>query len=124
MTIVIKTDYVDRDGDLITHEAMAKAIPMFMKFPIVSKNFESGKAIGKVVSILDVKDKDFVATIELTDEGMEWINTKIRDNGLRPGFMVINESVVEENGKKIRIYNEIDLIELSLVDERKCQKSE
>lgn len=105
----------DAHGEVVTTEAMAKAIDGYMRFPAVREMHDATKAAGRALemSIGDAGETNIVAHV--VDP---LAITKVKAQ-VYAGFS-IGGRVTKRSGQDRTIIDELDLVEVSLVDRPSC----
>jgi phage head maturation protease len=105
----------DAHGEIVTADAMTKAIADYMKFPAVREMHDTTKAAGRGIEISVDGDgqTQFVAHV------VDPIAVQKVKHGVYPGFS-IGGRVKKRNAQDHTIIQEIDLMEISLVDRPSC----
>ena len=108
----------DAHGEIVTAQAMSKAIADYMRFPAVREMHDATKAAGRCLEIsLDDNERTaFVAHI------VDPIAVKKVRNGVYSGFS-IGGRVKQRNPHDPTIIQEIALTEVSLVDRPSCPEA-
>ena len=105
---IASSEAVDADGEVITADAMRKAIPAFMQAPAV-REMHDNIAAGKVLSAFVDDDGNTHVRAKIVDQGTV---QKIKDKVLR-GFSIFGKAIKRE-GKKITelLLKTIDVVDL------------
>lgn len=124
ITAVASREMIDRDGEIVSLAALKKAMPGYMENPVIlsghAHRLEDGRSpvVGKVVEYHFTKI-DLIITVEFstTDLAEEfWI--LYRDKFQRAfsiGFRGIQVEDRNIDGKRARVFTEIELYEISVV---------
>ncbi len=110
---------VDYEGDLVTLDAMRKGLAFFTNHPVVFWNHEiKNKPIGKVVSA-NVDDKGLWVEVEFAEgsEEADEVYNLVQQDVLRHFSLhwMGNYHTEEAEGKTIRVWDDMDILEISLV---------
>lgn len=108
----------DSHGEIVTSQAMAKAIEEYMRFPAVRAMHRSDNAAGRCleINIDDDERTAFVAHI-VDDDAVKKVKA-----GVYRGFS-IGGRIKKRNPQDPSIIQEIDLREVSLVDRPSCPEA-
>ncbi len=110
---------VDYEGDLVTLEAMQKGLGFFSNHPVVFWNHEvKSKPIGKVTSA-SVDDKGLWVEVEFADgsEEADEVYNLVQQDVLRHFSLHWwgDYHVEERDAKSVRVWDDMDIIEISVV---------
>lgn len=124
ITAVASREIVDRDGEIVSLSALKAAIKGYMANPVIlaghSHRLQDGKSpvVGKVIDHR-FEGKDLLITVEFADTplGLEYWGL-YRDKFQRAfsiGFRGIETRDDFVDGKRVRVYTQIELYEISCV---------
>lgn len=103
---IISDEIVDRDGEIVTAEAMKNALDKYMQFANI-REMHQPVAIGKTLEIWQEDKKTLIKAKIVAEEAIKKIKNKVL-MGFSIGFKVL---------KKVEnIFTEIEIFEISAVD--------
>lgn len=111
---IASTESPDKQGDIITAEAMRKALPEYLKFPTIREMHQSTSAAGTALAV-EVDEENITKLEALV---VDPVAIKKIQTGTYRGFS-IGGSIPKDGGrdpKNKRIVRKINLTEISLVD--------
>ncbi len=125
ITAVASTSSIDRHGEIVLPEAFKESLPIFMKNPVVlaahQHRLEDGRSpvVANVVSASVTKGGlevtlEFHALTPLSEEYWQLYSQK-KQKALSIGFISLEGSYEQQNGKSIYIHKKVELIEISCV---------
>ncbi len=125
ITALASAGTLDRDNEIILPEAFKEMLPVYMKNPVVITTHQhrlqtgSSSVIGNVVRAwIDRQGLwvviEFVAGTALGDEYWLLYSTK-KQRAFSVGFIPIEHTYEERDGKQVWVYTKIELLEISCV---------
>lgn len=124
ITAAVSSESIDRDGDIVTAEAMAAAMPEFMKNPVIlcshKHKLESGQSsvVGRVVRWWQ-RDKKTLCEIQFASTPLGEEYWQLYQGKFQRAFSIgFNTKKHEQrliDGKSISVITEIELYEISAV---------
>lgn len=106
---IASSESVDADGEVILSQAIADAIPDYMKFGAV-REMHNNSACGTALSMMVVNDKTMFEALVVDPIAVKKINT-----GVYKGFS-IGGKITKRNEVNKNIIEGLKLVEVSLVD--------
>lgn len=124
ITGVASSEIIDRDGEIVSIEAIKRAVPAYMQNPVIlaahKHRTDSGRSpvVGSVVAY-KFQRKDFIITVQFADTelGREYweLYKNKHQRAFSMGFGVKDSKSEIRNGKTVRVITSIELYEISCV---------
>ncbi len=121
---IASTPAIDRDGEIISIEALKAALPGYLRNPVIlaSHTHKTGNGdspvVGKCIAAR-VDSQGLHVTIEFADTDLGQQYWKLYQDKFQRafsiGFMPIRSEEQTVNGKRVRVFTEIELLEISCV---------
>ncbi len=125
ITALASTGTIDRDDEIIEPQAFKELLPVYMKNPVVITSHQhrlqtgNSSVIGNVVKAwIDQQGLwviiEFAAATSLGEEYWQLYSQKIQ-RAFSIGFIPIEHNYEARDGKQVRVYTKVELLEISCV---------